>query len=41
MALLMVGAMFTLGRADEFPQITVPLVWLILAVFVAKASRRA
>ena len=40
-ALLMVGAMFTLGRAGEVPQIAVPLVWLLLALFVAKASRRA
>ena len=38
--LLMVGAVFTLRRAGEFPQISVPLVWLLLALFVAKASRR-
>ncbi|WP_419165623.1 DoxX family protein [Candidatus Palauibacter sp.] len=32
--LLMVGAIFTLGREGEFAQIAVPLVWLLLALFV-------
>ena len=37
--LLMIGAIFTLGRAGGFPQVVVPLAWLLLALFVAKESR--